>query len=95
MKLTAGRSRSALACLSLTGALALAIPAMAQNTSGGATQQGQYKTGEGPRGSKAGPSTDPGLAGHGPTSSPASKTGVGQRGSPVGPSTEHPAHDSK
>jgi hypothetical protein len=99
MKLNFTRSTSLLACLSLAGILTLAVPTLAQNspnnTTGGATQPGPDKTGVGPRGSKVGPSTDPGLAGRGPTSSSASQTGVGSRGSKVAPSTEPPANNQR
>jgi hypothetical protein len=99
MKPNATYSKLLLASLSLVGVLALTVPTLAQNTSGNATggtdQTAPEQTGVGPRGSKVGPSTDPGLAGRGPTSSPASKTGVGARGSKVGPSTEPPASNEK
>ena len=99
MKPNATYSKLSRAVLSLVGILAITAPTLAQNTSGtatgGADQTAPGQTGVGPRGSKVAPSTDPGLAGRGPTSSPASKTGVGVRGSKVGPSTEPPASNEK
>ena len=99
MKLNSTRSKLSCASLSLVGVLAFTVPTLAQNTAGSSTEGGDQtapgKTGVGARGSKVAPSTDPGLAGRGPTSSPASKTGVGPRGSKVGPSTEPPASNEK
>jgi hypothetical protein len=99
MKLISTRAKLSRASLSLIGVLAFTLPSLAQNTggssNGGADQTAPEKTGVGARGSKVAPSTDPGLASHGPTSSPESKTGVGVRGSKVGPSTEPPASNQK
>ncbi len=72
------------------GGLALAGPCWAQNTAGSQPAGGsnatlnEGNTGAGPRGTKVGPSTEPGAA---PPSPSATQTGVPPRGTKVAPST--------
>ncbi len=99
MKLNLTRSKLSRASLGLVGVLAFTVSALAQNAAGNSTQRADpsapEKTGVGSPASKTGPSTDPGLAGRGSTSLPASKTGVGSPASKVGPSTQPPASNEK
>lgn len=55
-------AKAAIAVVGLCGALGLAVPAMAQNTSGDMNKSDKEKTGVGERGTAVAPSTQPGQA---------------------------------
>lgn len=59
------QAKAAMAAAGLCGVLGLAVPAMAQNTSGDMNKSDQAKTGVGERGTKVSPSTQPGQTNEG------------------------------
>ena len=65
MPLSIHHAKAAMAVIGLCGALGLAVPVMAQNTSGDMNKSDQAKTGVGERGTKVAPSTQPGQANEG------------------------------
>jgi hypothetical protein len=74
------QARIAIAVVGLCGAFGLAVPVMAQNTSGDMNKPDQAKTGVGQTGTKVGPSTQPGQANEGTTGA-----GMQSRGSRTAP----------
>jgi len=74
------QANAAMAVVGLCGVLGLAVPAMAQNTSGDMNKSDQAKTGVGERGTKVAPSTQPGQTNVG-----TSGAGMESRGSRTAP----------
>jgi hypothetical protein len=86
--------RTASALVLLAGVTGFAANTRAQNAGANSgTVAAPEKTGVGERGTKAGPSTDPGL--DKTSSSSPSQTGVGERGGKAGPTTPPPASGSQ
>jgi hypothetical protein len=84
MILRIDQAKAAIAVVGLCGLFGLVAPAMAQNTSGDMNKSDGSKTGVGQRGTKVGPSTEPGMSDQS-TGGGASQTGNESRGSRTAP----------
>ena len=76
------QAKTVMAVFGLCGVLVLAVPAMAQNTSGDMNKSDQAKTGVGEKGTKVAPPTQPGQANEGTAG-----TGGESRGSRTAPAS--------